>query len=47
MAVNEVQIMGRLQQLPQHPWQAAREPVSSETPFVPLLGESSCRELHA
>ena len=30
--------MTRLRQLPQHPWQAAREPVSLDMPFVPLLG---------
>lgn len=38
VAVNEVQIMTRLHPLPQEPWRDARTPISSDTPFVPLLG---------
>ena len=40
MAVNEVQILTHLQELPESRWQAAHAPVSPHSPFVPLLGES-------
>ncbi|KAK9815061.1 hypothetical protein WJX73_006220 [Symbiochloris irregularis] len=38
VAVNEVQTMTHLQELPQSTWQAANAPVSAIQPYVPLLG---------